>query len=110
MTSLVDLWDPDEGKRRRDEAMRAQMEAEANQAYRERFEAEVLAQRGTFTSEDITQVVGLPAKTIKTNANNLVGAIMHRLSADGLIVRVGSANSARARSNAATLSVWKVVR
>lgn len=59
-----------------------------------------------FTSEDLTDMVGLPSGDVGTNRNNAVGAVMSWAVRTGLVVSVGQTKSTRARSNAAKLSVY----
>lgn len=60
----------------------------------------------TFTSEDLTDMVGLPSGDVGTNRNNAVGAVVSWAVRTGLVVAVGQTKSTRARSNAAKLSVY----
>lgn len=57
-----------------------------------------------FTSEDLTDRVGLPSGDVGANRNNAVGALMSWAVRSGLIVEVGQTRSTRRTSNAAKLS------
>lgn len=57
-----------------------------------------------FTSEDLTDRVGLPSGDVGSNRNNAVGALMSWAVRSGLIVEVGRTRSTRPTSNAAKLS------
>jgi hypothetical protein len=60
-----------------------------------------------FTSEDITEAVGLPAGEEGMNRNNAVGAYMRALSSAGLVKKVGMVSSRRAVSHGAALIEWE---
>jgi hypothetical protein len=59
-----------------------------------------------FTSEDVTQIVGLPRGDVGQHRNNAVGAVMSAEARAGTIVRVGYEKSKRPVSHAAVLSRW----
>lgn len=56
-----------------------------------------------FTSEDVTEVVGLPP----TGSPNAVGALINAARNRGLIVRVGDTQARRRNQHAARLTLWK---
>ena len=60
-----------------------------------------------FTSEDVTEAIGLPAGHHETNRNNAVGALIGNASREGLIANVGHTPSRSPRSNGATLVKWR---
>jgi len=65
----------------------------------------------TFTSEDVLDLVGLPSGTIKSNANNAVGAMMNGLARKGEIRKTGERRpSQRPTSHGAELTVWVGLR
>lgn len=65
----------------------------------------------TFTSEDVLDLVGLPSGTIKSNANNAVGAMMNGLARRGVIGKTGERRpSQRPSSHGAELTVWAGLR
>lgn len=64
--------------------------------------------RGRFTSEDVTDLVGLPRFQIGTNQNNAVGAAISGWARDGLIVAVGTRKSQHAWANAAEIRIWEL--
>lgn len=67
--------------------------------------------RVTFTSEDVLDLVGLPSGTIKSNANNAVGAMMNALARSGEIRKTGERRpSKRPSSHGAELAVWASAR
>jgi hypothetical protein len=70
------------------------------------------AQTGvTFTSEDVLDLVGLPSGSIKSNANNAVGAMMNGLARTGVIGKTGDRRpSKRPSSHGAELTVWVGLR
>lgn len=78
--------------------------------WRERFRraVEALARDGrTFTSEDVVDLVGLPAGEHGTNRNNAVGAMMNGLARRGVIRKTDRrVPSARPSSHGAELIVW----
>lgn len=61
----------------------------------------------TFTSEDVTAAVGMPAGTQGANRNNAVGAFLRTLSVAGLVKKVDLVSSKNARSHGAALILWK---
>lgn len=64
------------------------------------------AQGEPFTSEDVTDRVGF-YRSVGTNQNNAVGALMAAAAKRGDIHRVGFAPSRATRQHGATLAVWK---
>ncbi len=102
------MSDLDAGLLLRDEGMALAEEAAHEELKMEfRSEASRLASLGVvFTSEDITETVGLPRGSVGTNQNNAVGAMMNGLSRYGRIKRVGSRLSRRPGSHAAELAEW----
>jgi len=77
--------------------------------WRERADrwVETLPPGATFTSEDLTDAVGLPVGQVGTNKNNAVGAVISAYARTGLIHDSGTwIKSSRASSHAAKVSVW----
>lgn len=67
-----------------------------------------LLERGAlFTSEDLTEAVGLPTGSTGLNKNNAVGAFLRNLSKMGAIVKKGSKGSRKKRSHGASIALWK---
>jgi hypothetical protein len=61
-----------------------------------------------FTSEHVVERVGLPTKTVTSNANNAVGALISMASKRGLIEPTGRlVPSQRPSSHGATLREWR---
>lgn len=60
-----------------------------------------------FTSEDVTEAVGLPAGEIGTNMNNAVGAFMAGLRRRDLVELAGYVNSQRRSSHSGLLRQWR---
>lgn len=60
-----------------------------------------------FTSEDVIEIVGLPAGKVSTNANNAVGAMMNALAKRNIIKKTNERRkSRRPNSHGAELAVW----
>lgn len=73
--------------------------------------ARLIESGSEFTSEDITDVAGMPRGKVLSNANNSVGALFLRASREGLIEKAGRRVASRnPRSNGAKLEVWRAVR
>lgn len=63
--------------------------------------------KGTvFTSEDLTDAIGLPRGEVGTNQNNAVGAIMRACSTANLIRKVGLRQSRKRQAHGATIIEW----
>lgn len=60
-----------------------------------------------FTSEDLTDVVGLPTGTTATNRNNAVGAIINAYAKTGMIMRVGDRPARNRSSHGHRIAVWQ---
>jgi len=61
-----------------------------------------------FTSEDVTEAIGLPTRETEMNKNNSVGALMNGLAKTGTIANTGSrVKSKRVSSHGAELVVWQ---
>lgn len=60
-----------------------------------------------FSSEDVTDAVGLPGGGHGMNRNNAVGAWINGLAKAGLIIRDEPVASRNERSNGATIWLWK---
>lgn len=61
-----------------------------------------------FTSEDLTDAVGLPEGKVGTNRNNAVGAVMAAYSRAALIRDSGAwVKSQRATNHAAKITIWE---
>ena len=65
-----------------------------------------LTRGDTFTSEDVTAVVGKPAGETGKDKNNAVGAAIQTLVRKGVIKSVGHAQSVNPRSNASEIKQW----
>jgi hypothetical protein len=63
------------------------------------------ALRIQFTSEDLTDIVGLP-NDVGVNANNAVGAVVSAAAAAKEIRRVGYVKCRRRSSHSRVLAVW----
>lgn len=59
-----------------------------------------------FTSEDLTDAIGLPRR-VGTNRNNAVGAAMQTASGRRIIKRVGYTTATRKESHGRALTVWE---
>jgi hypothetical protein len=69
--------------------------------------AQLARESRAFTSEDVTQLAGLPSGDVKSNANNAVGALMNAAARKQLIVKTGRrVPSTRVTSHAAELTEW----
>jgi hypothetical protein len=60
----------------------------------------------TFTSEDMTDAIGMPRDETGMNKNNAVGAKMGALAKARLIVPVDYVKSSKRTSNSAVIRVW----
>lgn len=69
---------------------------------------EELAMTGeSFTSEDVTTMVGLPrGEDAGQNANAAVGAMIAAGAARGLIRRIGTVKARRSNQHAAEIGLW----
>jgi hypothetical protein len=66
-----------------------------------------LAQSGRqFTSDDLVEIVGLPAGTTRTAANNAVGALFARYSRKHLITSCGVKATDRSSSHGRSIRIW----
>lgn len=63
----------------------------------------------SFTSEDLTDAVGLPAGESGMNRNNAVGAFVRSLSSRNYVKRIDVRSSRKKSSNGAALIVWSKV-
>lgn len=73
-----------------------------------RKHVEDMADGTLFTSEDVTEAIGLPTRETEMNKNNSVGALMAGLAKDGTIAHTGSrVRSKRVSSHGAELVVWQ---
>lgn len=61
-----------------------------------------------LTSEDITDVIGMPAGQIATNRNNAVGALMRSLSKKRLLAHDHYTKSKNPQAHGAVIAVWRV--
>jgi len=61
-----------------------------------------------LTSEDITDVIGMPAGRVATNRNNAVGALMRALSKARLIEHHQYARSKNPQAHGAVIAIWRV--
>lgn len=100
-----------EGQALKDQGMERALSPETIEEWKEQFRSATvtLAKSGNgFTSEDVLDRVGLPSGTIKSNANNAVGAMMNGLARRGVICKTTERRpSRRPSSHAAELVVWK---
>lgn len=64
------------------------------------------AQRTTFTSEDITGLIGLPRTSVGTNKNNAVGAVMSALANASMIRRHSVTKSKNPQGHSAIITCW----
>lgn len=61
-----------------------------------------------ITSEDVTDVIGMPAGDIGMNRNNAVGALMQSLARKGLLTRHSYVSSKNPQAHGAVIALWKV--
>jgi hypothetical protein len=98
----------------KDEGMSKALAKEGLDGWKDEFykAAQYLCDSGdSFTSEDVLDLVGLPSGTIKSNANNAVGAMMNGLARKGKIRKTGERRlSKRPSSHGAELTVWASAR
>jgi len=98
----------------KDEGMSKALAKEGLDGWKDEFykAAQYLCDCGdSFTSEDVLDLVGLPSGTIKSNANNAVGAMMNGMARKGVIRKTGERRlSKRPSSHGAELTVWVGVR
>ena len=59
-----------------------------------------------FTSEDLTDAIGLPRR-VGTNRNNAVGSAMQTASRRRIIKRIGYTTATRKESHGRALAVWE---
>ena len=59
-----------------------------------------------FTSEDVTERIGLPRGGVATNRNNAVGAAMSGAARRGIIRKTGYRNATRPELHSAVVAVW----
>lgn len=65
--------------------------------------------RGTLiTSEDVTDVIGLPTGTVARNRNNAVGALMQSLARKHLLSKQGYTQSRNPQAHGAVIALWRV--
>ena len=86
----------------------AALDAKAEWHGRARAYVRSLRSGTLITSEDITDVIGLPAGHIGANRNNAVGALMQSLARRGLIAKQGYSNSKNPQAHGAVIAVWRV--
>jgi hypothetical protein len=90
-----------EGQRQKREGINTAV-VNANTKYRIRFNnrlAELVEAGGSFTSEDVTSVVGIPN-------DKIVGALMNAAATGGYIRRVEYVPAGRTNQHAAMISRW----
>ncbi len=107
MTDAPDLF---LGEKLKDEGQQRALFAQDVDGWKQSFWDELIkwAVSGErFTSEDITEVVGLPRKEIGKDRNNAVGAMMSGAAKKGVIVKDGRRSAKRPSQHAAELTVWK---
>lgn len=110
-TEGLALWGVAEptGKTLKEEGMAQAREAGDVQRWRVAFGEAVtmLARRGEpFTSEDVTEIVGLPRET-KQNRNSAVGAMMNGYASRGIIRKTGRrVQSRHPQSHAREILEW----
>ena len=61
-----------------------------------------------LTSEDITDVIGMPSGHVASNRNNAVGALMRSLSGKRLIHHDHYTKSKNPQAHGAVIAVWRV--
>lgn len=77
-------------------------------AYQAKAALRALARTGRpFTSEDLTDIVGLPTGTTATNRNNAVGAIINAYAKTKMINRVGDRPARNRSSHGHRIAVWQ---
>jgi hypothetical protein len=109
-TSLFDLVDgtgpdPDEGRRRRDDAVRA-VSLNTHPAWKlaaERVVRELAATGREFTAETVRERTGHPL----ASHPNALGALLGAAARRGEIVAVGFVQATRPEAHARILRVWK---
>ena len=67
----------------------------------------LLSPGANFTSEDLTDAVGMPAGEVGMNRNNAVGSFILVLRNRGAINKVTVQSSRKRSSHGATLVVWR---
>jgi hypothetical protein len=69
----------------------------------------ILAATGRpFTSEDVTELAGLPTGTTQQHANNAVGALFNMAAREGVIEKTGRHVQSRVRTSHATeINEWR---
>ena len=60
----------------------------------------------TFTSEDVTNAIGLPRGDVGKDTNNAVGAVMNAAARATLIRRIGYVSATRRNSHGAAIGLW----
>lgn len=60
-----------------------------------------------FTSEDITEAIGLPRGEVGKDANNAVGAVVNAAARAGLIHRESYVPASRSNSHGAVIGLWR---
>lgn len=105
MVAQPTLFDPVEGRRRRDLGM-ARVDALVEHGWRTRFDRSVrmfAAVGEDFTADDIIEQVGMPLGN-----PNAIGARMNALARAGVIVATGrTAKAKRPESHARRQTVWR---
>ena len=101
--SLFDVG-AEEGRRRRDEGVKVAAAAAHTgwKLYAERLLQELIAEGGTFTSDDLRARTGEPLGTSPT----IFGALIQGAVKRGEIVQVGWATSTRPEAHARPVRIW----
>jgi hypothetical protein len=103
--------DVDSGLRLKEEGMAKALKPDALAEWKERFRSTVerWASEGKwFTSEDVTDYLGMPVSPLGMNKNNAVGAMMNGLARRKVIVKTTMRlPSHKPSSHGAELVVWK---
>lgn len=106
---LFDAVAPMTGTEAKREGMARALQPQELVRWREQFREAVTmwAERGVpFTSEDITDTIGLP-RGIAQNKNNAVGAMMNGMAVRGIIRKTGRrVQSTRSHSHAREILEW----
>jgi len=82
---------------------------EAKKEWTERATGALLAlaeSRRQFTSDDLIDIVGLPAGSTRTAANNAIGALFARYSRKKVIVSFGVKATDRSSSHGRAIRIW----
>lgn len=101
------LFDLAGGRADREEGMASALSRASDWGDRAGVVIDFLAATGLpFTSEDVTEVVGLPPAGCSPNA---VGAVMNAASRRGVIQRIGDTVAVRRNQHATRIGLWRGV-